>query len=257
MVVGVEENIRDLTLLWEQAAAELEVTCRIMRYMRPGRPACSLVKAIYLSMTHSFFGSNFYHVVISSSHTFRRYHLIWPWSQAFIISGVNHLFLRRHIDSVSPARNGGGSLTPLNNTPTGYQPKQATLTFEEEPVIMPCNTSPTSTTWTADISNITKLRKRFNLFIDLIWTGIVSNISEILLGRCRMMYESFLMIYSIRIFLQNWFIVWILVLGLLFGNNMSYFSGRGRSNIVVWIYLASKGSFISIRIFYCIFLPEL
>lgn len=124
-------------------------------------------------------------------------------------------------------------------------------------------------------------RDWLNLFIDLLWVGIVSNISYnfvttafqpggswgyALLEFAVLFRTAFSFWSYIRKFLNNFFnkdftqsvfLTWVLVLALFFGNQTSYFLDPAGGTWLIATFLTAKASFILIEAFYCVYIPSL
>ena len=120
-----------------------------------------------------------------------------------------------------------------------------------------------------------------NLFIDLLWVGIVSNISSSFVSTAfeagtiwGYAFLEFIVLFQtafrfwsyIRKFLNNFFnkdfsqsifLTWVLILALLFGNQTPYFLDPIGNQYVIATFLVAKASFISIEGLYCWFIPSL
>ncbi|KAG8525239.1 uncharacterized protein KY384_008883 [Bacidia gigantensis] len=128
-------------------------------------------------------------------------------------------------------------------------------------------------------------KRRFELFIDLLWAGIVGNIafnfaseaydedSEVTVGRALLnsivlvliawrlwkFLQDFMSKYATNDLIERAFVFWYLILGLLFGNNAPYlFAPRPeQDNICIVIYLIAKASLLGLEIVYAFFIPAL
>lgn len=129
--------------------------------------------------------------------------------------------------------------------------------------------------------SLKKQRERMDLFIDLIWVGIISNISEHFTNRVFAEEKQvnaaigefillFIPAFRIWVTLQHWlnmyymddyfqklFVVWIMVLGLIWGNNAPYLleSFDHGDNFVIATYLVASGSFGVAQLIYSRWLP--
>ncbi|KAL8685500.1 MAG: hypothetical protein Q9218_007723 [Villophora microphyllina] len=130
-------------------------------------------------------------------------------------------------------------------------------------------------------------RRRFELFIDLIWVGIIGNIAEnfsdeafgsenevkgenvglaiwhfiilfLMAWRFWRYLQEFMSKYATNDLLERTFIIWALVLAMLFGNNAPYlFDPRGQSNYAINIYLVWRGSVFLIELYYALFIHHI
>ena len=125
---------------------------------------------------------------------------------------------------------------------------------------------------------------RFELFIDLIWAGIISNLAEhfsdqafhpestfsvsdavfefiilyLIAWRIWKDLQEFMSKYHTHDLVQRLFVVWIIILATLYGNNAPYLlDSRDPSNVAIVIFLVVLASFIVIEFAYSIFLPSL
>lgn len=130
---------------------------------------------------------------------------------------------------------------------------------------------------------VSKARERVDLFIDLVWVGIISNISEVFSsiyfegkGEAGLAFLNFMLIFLpawrlwnfLREFLnmyymddtlQRLFVFWILVLSVFFGNQVAYYVedfDTVKSNAVS-IYLFARASFLIMELIYSIWIPWL
>ncbi|TID24910.1 60S ribosomal protein [Venturia nashicola] len=129
---------------------------------------------------------------------------------------------------------------------------------------------------------ISKHRERLDLFIDLIWVGIVGNLSKVFSslyfqeGSAGKAVGLFILLFLpawriwnfLREFLNNYymddvlqriFIFWILILSVFFGNNIAYFAEEPEriKQILIILYLLIRGSFLFIELVYSIWIPWL
>jgi hypothetical protein len=124
-------------------------------------------------------------------------------------------------------------------------------------------------------------RDWLNLFIDLLWVGILSNISYsfvtkafqpgsswgyALLEFIVLFLTSFRFWNYIRKFLNNFFnkdftqsvfLTWVFILALFFGNQTPYFLDPSVGAFIIATFLIAKASFILIEAYYCIFIPSM
>ena len=133
------------------------------------------------------------------------------------------------------------------------------------------------------VEGIAKHRERVDLFIDLVWVGIISNLSEVystlyfknnnsagtafwtlildFLPSWRIwnFLREFLNSFYMDDMFQRFFIFWILVMSVFFGNNIAYFAEDTErlKVILVTLYLIIKGSFLLIETIYSIYIPWL
>lgn len=130
---------------------------------------------------------------------------------------------------------------------------------------------------------VEKLRERLDLFIDLIWVGIITNLSEVFSSyyfdpetrsgvatlvftiafvaswRIWNIMREFIGNYYQDDLLQRIFLFWIMVLSLFYGNNLAYLTedvGRVKT-LLITIYLTIRGSFSAMEAGYSIFIPWL
>lgn len=131
--------------------------------------------------------------------------------------------------------------------------------------------------------SIAKNRERLDLFIDLIWVGIIGNLSEVYSdlyfrpdgnhGQAILVFMiAFLPTWRIwnllREFLNNYymddifqrlFVFWILALSVLYGNNLAYLTDD-LDNIkatVITVFLIIRSSFVIMEAIYSIWIPWL
>lgn len=133
------------------------------------------------------------------------------------------------------------------------------------------------------IEGIAKSRERIDLFIDLVWVGIISNLSEVFSkvyfqpgGHAAAAFLEFNLIFLpawriwnfLREFLNSYykddmlqrlFVCWILVLSVFFGNNIAYFPDEPQriKITLITLYLLIRGSFLVQEIVYSIWIPWL
>ena len=125
---------------------------------------------------------------------------------------------------------------------------------------------------------------RFELFIDLIWVGIISNLAEhfsdqvfqsdsafsikdavfefiilfLIAWRIWKDLQEFMGRYHTNDLVERIFVIWILILATLYGNNAPYLlDAREQSNVTVVIFLVILASFIVVESAYSVFLPSL
>lgn len=125
-------------------------------------------------------------------------------------------------------------------------------------------------------------KHRFELFIDLIWVGIIGNLTDHYseqaftsesrytvgqaLGEAIVLFliavrlwknlQEFMTKYHTSDFVERMFVIWYLALATLYGNNAVYLlDAEKESNTAIGVYLVSKGSLLAIEIAYSIFLP--
>lgn len=130
---------------------------------------------------------------------------------------------------------------------------------------------------------IEKLRERLDLFIDLVWVGIITNLSEVFSsyyfdpearsGEATLIFilafvASWRIWNMLREFLQNYyqddliqrvFIFWILTLSMFYGNNLAYLTEETDTvkQILITTYLLIRGSFFLVEVLYSMFIPWL
>lgn len=128
-------------------------------------------------------------------------------------------------------------------------------------------------------------KRRFELFIDLTWVGIIGNLADnfnseafgsnsvfsigravanfillfLMAWRLWKFLQTFMSKYHTGDLIERFFIVWILFLALLFGNNAPYLliPGPEQSSLAVIAYLIARSSFLLLDIVYSIYLPSL
>lgn len=125
---------------------------------------------------------------------------------------------------------------------------------------------------------------RFELFIDLIWVGIISNLAEhfsdqsfgtdsglspgdaflefivlfVIAWRIWKDLQEFMGKYHTNDLVERLVVVWIIVLATMYGNNAPYLFDEGeRSNVAIVIFLVVQASFIVVESAYSVFLPSL
>lgn len=126
---------------------------------------------------------------------------------------------------------------------------------------------------------------RFELFIDLIWVGIIGNLAEhfsdqaynldgegqgvgvatwefiilfLLAWRIWKFLQEFMSKYRTDDIIERTFVIWALVLAMLYGNNAPYFLVlKHQSNAAAYIYLIFKGSLLMIEAYYSLHLPHI
>ncbi|KAF2095829.1 hypothetical protein NA57DRAFT_58899 [Rhizodiscina lignyota] len=130
---------------------------------------------------------------------------------------------------------------------------------------------------------IAKSRERVDLFIDLIWVGIISNLSEVYSAlffdpeqsqglavgvfiiaftaswRIWNILREFMSNYYMDDVLQRLFIFWILVLSVFYGNQLAYLPEdiEKYKHYVIILYLFIRASFAAMEAIYAIFIPWL
>ena len=125
---------------------------------------------------------------------------------------------------------------------------------------------------------------RFELFIDLIWVGIISNLAEhfsdqsfgtdsrlsagdaflefivlfVIAWRIWKDLQEFMGKYHTNDLIERLVVVWILVLATMYGNNAPYLFDKGEgSNVAIVIFLVVQASFTVVESAYSVFLPSL
>ena len=125
---------------------------------------------------------------------------------------------------------------------------------------------------------------RFELFIDLIWVGIISNLAErfsdeafdlestsseganvfefivtfLIAWRIWKDLQEFMTKYHTNDLVERLFVLWIIILAMLYGNNASYlFNGPESSNLAIIIFLVIQCSFVVVETAYSIYIPAL
>lgn len=123
---------------------------------------------------------------------------------------------------------------------------------------------------------------RFELFIDLIWVGIIGNLAEhfsdqafgtdstfsvgenvlefiilfLIAWRIWKDLQEFMSKYHTNDLVERLFVVWIIILAMLYGNNAPYLIGDS-SSVAVIIFLVVLGSFMAVETAYSVFIPSL
>ena len=124
--------------------------------------------------------------------------------------------------------------------------------------------------------------RRFELFIDLIWVGIIGNLAEhyseqaftsesdvtvgeafgefiilfLIAARMWKNLQEFMIKYHTNDFMERIFLIIYLALAALYGNNAVYLlDAKGESNTAIVVYLISKGSITLVEAAYSFFLP--
>ena len=125
---------------------------------------------------------------------------------------------------------------------------------------------------------------RFELFIDLIWVGIIGNLagsfSEHAFGsgsgagvgiavwhfiilflmawRFWSYLQEFMSKYQTNDLIERVFIMWALVLAMMFGNNAPFlFDSKDQSNLALNVYLIWQGSLLVVEAYYSIFIHQI
>lgn len=165
----------------------------------------------------------------------------------------------------------GTSFQLSNNLPTHH------VTSNESAVSTASQSAP--------IYNPIVEKRRFELFIDLIWVGIIGQLSEtfsedayspesdastgqalgnfiitfLIAWRMWKFLQEFMNKYATNDMIESWFTLWILVLAMLYGNNAKYLFARDDSqdNIALAIYLIARVSFLAIEAVYALFITSL
>ena len=127
--------------------------------------------------------------------------------------------------------------------------------------------------------------RRFELFIDLIWVGIIGNIADsfaeeafspdsdtssgraignsiilfLIAWRLWKYLQEFMAKYATNDLVERAFVAWILILAMLYGNNAPYLltTTDEQDNIAIVIYLIARASILLIECVYAIFLPTI
>lgn len=134
-----------------------------------------------------------------------------------------------------------------------------------------------------EVTGIEKSRERLDLFIDLIWVGIISNLSEVYSnlyfdpeqarGTAALVFvltflpswriwnilREFMSNFYMDDILQRLFVFWILVLSVFYGNNLAYLT-EDIPDIKIYcisIYLFIRCSFFIMEMVYSIWIPWL
>lgn len=143
--------------------------------------------------------------------------------------------------------------------------------------------SPDSTNEAADNHILEK--RRFELFIDLIWVGIIGDLADTFsdeafsetsdtpvgraIGNFILLFvtawrlwkflQVFMSKYHTNDLIERLFVVWILMLALLYGNNAPYLLiiGEEQSNLAIIVYLVARASFLVIESVYSLYMPFL
>ena len=146
----------------------------------------------------------------------------------------------------------------------------------------PFNADPTNTDGTGPVDNPMVEKRRLELFIDLIWVGIIGNLAEhfseqsftneshstvgealgeliiVFLIAIRMWknLQEFMTKYQTNDAVEWIFVIWYLILAMFYGNNAPYLINSPEpSNTAIVVYLISKGSLLAIEFAYSLFLP--
>lgn len=125
---------------------------------------------------------------------------------------------------------------------------------------------------------------RFELFIDLIWVGIIGNLAEhfgdqafsvdsqfeigraifefmilfLIAWRIWKYLQEFMSKYRTNDIIERAFVVWVLILAMLYGNNAPYLlDEHERSNLTIVIYLVYKTSMLLIEAYYSFHLAHI
>ena len=125
---------------------------------------------------------------------------------------------------------------------------------------------------------------RFELFIDLIWVGIISNLAEhfsdqafgtdstvstndailefivlfLIAWRIWKDLQEFMNRYHTNDVVERLFIIWIIILATMYGNNAPFlFDAREPSNVAIVMFLVILASFLLIESAYSVFLTSL
>ena len=134
------------------------------------------------------------------------------------------------------------------------------------------------------LANPVAEKRRFELFLDLTWAGIIANIAEIYahgaleaesetsIGRVLdssiiltliawqlwKYLQIFMSTYATNDIIERSFVFWYLILALIFGNNAPYyFAEKDQHNTAVVAFLIAKGSLLALESVYAIFIPGL
>lgn len=129
-------------------------------------------------------------------------------------------------------------------------------------------------------------KRRLELFIDLIWVGIIGNLaenfaegaydekSEIPLGhatgnfiilfliawRLWKILQDFMSKYATNDLIERVFVFWYLILALMYGNNAPFLfepEDQDQSDVALAVYLVAKGSLIGLETIYALFISSL
>ena len=127
-------------------------------------------------------------------------------------------------------------------------------------------------------------KRRFELFIDLTWAGIIANIAEdfshgafepestisigraftasivltLIAWRLWKFLQVFMSTYATNDIIERAFVVWFLILALIYGNNAPYFfAEKDQTDTAVIVYLIAKGSLLCLETAYAFFIPGL
>lgn len=125
---------------------------------------------------------------------------------------------------------------------------------------------------------------RFELFIDLIWVGIISNLAQhfsdqafgfdstfhigadvfefiilfVIAWRIWKDLQEFMSKYHTNDLVERLFVLWIIILAMLYGNNAPYLLDlRDSSNVAIIIFLVVLGSFIVVETAYAAYIPSI
>ena len=134
------------------------------------------------------------------------------------------------------------------------------------------------------ITHLLSYPGRFELFIDLIWVGIISNLAEhfsdqafgpdssLSIGEAMFEFiilfliawriwkdlQEFMTKYHTNDLVERLFVVWIIILAMLYGNNAPFLlDTHAPSNVPIIVFLVILASFIVIEAAYSVYLPSL
>ena len=135
------------------------------------------------------------------------------------------------------------------------------------------------------LSNPWAEKRRFELFIDLTWVGIIGNIADnfaeeafspdsdtssgravansivlfLIAWRLWKYLQEFMTKYATNDLIERLFVLWVLILAMLYGNNAPYLlvTTDAQDNIAIIIFLLARGSILALESVYAIFLPTI
>ena len=125
---------------------------------------------------------------------------------------------------------------------------------------------------------------RFELFIDLIWVGIIGNVADhfkdkaysidtvstvgqavvefivlfLIAWRIWKFLQEYMSKYRTNDVIERTFVVWALILAMVYGNNAPYIlESDNQSNLAITVYLVFKASLTLVETYYSIHLPHI
>jgi hypothetical protein len=203
----------------------------------------------------------------TNKYFFKRPRLLQYYDRGALIDSQGHRLTPPHPDDdlvLSPSTN-GGVVSDAETDPATASVPEAFLSRAQ------------------DVETGKLQRDWLNLFIDLLWVGIVSNISSSFVSSAfetpasntwGYAFLEFIVLFQtafrfwsyIRKFLNNFFnkdfsqslfLTWVLVLALFFGNQTPYFLDGKGNTWIIGTFLVAKGSFVLVEGVYCWFIPSL